>query len=395
MKQIRENLGLNLIIAIAASILFGAFIPLSTYISNSQEFTFVTKWDMLKISGLVSIVLFVIFLILLSLASLVHKKVYGYTALFLSGLALAVYTEGNIILANYPILDGKDIPWEKMVGVGISNSVVWLLIIVFALFSYWKWKEECFGILKTVMLAFSGLMILFGGLRFAALKPAPVSTVYFNMDKFYEVSSERNVIVFVVDTFDQLLFDELLQKDPEVKHMLKDFTYYSNTIGKFSTTKGALPHIITGIPNDNKYSYFEYLNKSFSESNFLKQLQKEKYKAHFYIGSVFTPSESVLNDFDCIENYSKADAGKTFKISYKSVYWHSLFTYTPHFFKKAFAYKSSQKATKKTDEAQLSKVHSVTAMLENSNDGITLKKGDSKGLFKLYHLYGVIHRILT
>ena len=391
MNRLKENCTLNLIVSAAVGLLLGAFMPLSTYMSNSQEFASMTSLMMLGIAVSFAIAAFILFFVLLCIISFFSKKVYGYAVMLISSLAVAIYAEGNIIGAKYPILDGKSIPWDKMIGVGIFNTAVWILIIGFGIFAYWKWKERSLAVLKNVMLALAGLMFVFGGLRFATLKPVQVQTAFYTAKDFFNVSSKQNIFVIVLDSFEQKLFEELLEKDPEVKKMLKDFTYYPNTIGKYPTTKGAMPHILTGMVNDNTYTYYDYLNKAFVQSELLRQANKSDYKVYFYVADVFSPHISILKKTK-VENILRNKYSVSNDILvYRNVFQNSLFIYTPHLLKRFCLVDSFKKKNSFLPAQNNSRLNPniATSMFASVGNQNKLKITTDKNVFKLYHLMGV------
>ena len=61
MNRLKENFTLNLIVSAAVGLLLGAFMPLSTYMSNSQEFASMTSLMMLGIAVSFAIAAFILF----------------------------------------------------------------------------------------------------------------------------------------------------------------------------------------------------------------------------------------------------------------------------------------------------------------------------------------------
>ena len=61
-----------------------------------------------------------------------------------------------------------------------------------------------------------------------------------------EISSEQNVIVFVLDCFDTRVMEELIDNSPEFVEPLSDFVYYNNVASRFPRTIMAIPFLLTG-----------------------------------------------------------------------------------------------------------------------------------------------------
>ena len=395
MKHLKETFSLNCAVAAAGSFLAGGLIPLSMYIGNFREFSSILPGSMLLYALLGVSVCFVSIFFLLSVVALAGKRIYGYFIALFSALVIAVYAQGNVIGAKYPLLDGKSIPWDKMIGIGVVNTIIWIVIIGLGGAVYWKWKERSFPVLRTVMFAFFFFMVLTVGLRFATLKmPAPAGeAAYFSGKDFYKASSERNIFVFVIDSFEQSLLEELLKKDPSAAETLSDFTFYKNTLGKFPSTIGALPHILTGQPVNMKIPYEAYINDSMQRSSLVKNAQKLDYDLYFYVPNIFTPQMETAKKIGCLRNICSSEQAASCNImDYFTVYQNSLFSYAPHFLKKAvlvdqFSVQSGGRFLN-VDNLCLTP-NTVSALIDNIPEKQKLSVATSRKVFKLYHLVGV------
>ena len=148
------------------------------------------------------------------------------------------------------------------------------------------------------------------------------------MEKGKYINDERGTDEFL---------EEILNKYPDTKNMLKGFTYYKNTIGKFPTTKGALPHILTGVANDNSVPFVEYKEKAFLESPIYQEAIKKDFLVDVYAKAVFAPTESTIDAVGVVKNVSFVKPELKDVVNYFiDTYNSSVFSYLPHFLKKHF-----------------------------------------------------------
>lgn len=366
-----ESLFTLLSVSAAVSFLFGFFVPLSTIVSNSHVF-YISGIGQIIANGLVC---FLVLMVVVSGIFLLLQKFFPKYNLFVlmitASLAAAFYAQGNLIGAEYPVLDGRPIDWDSMTMVGIFNTLFWCVLPAGAIFCAVKWREKCLPYLKNAMLIFTGFMLLVLSLRLATFSTNAPATAEFTDKDYFAVSSTRNVLIFVVDSMEQDLFEKSLEEYPEIKDQLKDFTYYSNTIGKFPTTKGALPQIVTGIANDNSKTYSEYLNHSFVNSGFLTGTRNLDYDVNLYMSYEFAPHIDVLKKVGNITN-GRGISNDNFRF-YRSAYKHSLFIYVPHYLKRLFVYKKDDT--------------SFDTLLQSNGELLTIFS--PRKVVKVYHMTGV------
>lgn len=383
----------SFLVPIAAIAFFlTVFVPLGTYLNNAQEFIGTSLWTVVGLSILVfagmCIVLGGLFALLrpLGLACRI-------VLVCLSAVVIAFYVQGNLINLNYGVLDGHSIPWNTMVGKGIINTLVWVGIVsAFLWFIFGRLRLS----LQLIMSCFGAYLVMISVLRVASFHSEAFVPATFTEKNLTQFSSERNVLVFVIDTFDQNLFDELIEKKPELVKYLSDFTYYHNTIGKFPTTKGAMPHILTGIPDDNSMPFSQYKDAAYLNSPIYVSAATNGYTADVYCGSMMAPSLPVLRKLPLIENVGEPLEGVDDRLNkYVDVFNCSIFTYLPHFLKRyhecLYLPKTVRSCDVKTGEKMLNSMVSSVEVEKDfysavDNDKIGLSKGKA---LKFYLFWGV------
>lgn len=326
-----------LLLDLAVSFMFGVFAPLEAFFSNESEYWF-------DLSHLLPVVLaaFALSFLFLSLFSLIVNKTKYRDSLFALGLFLFVffYVQGNFIPRPYGVLDGAEIDWHgkqfrplayASIALALGCMTLWILSIFLERF-------------RKLVVAFGGAICVF----LLGIQLATLGTLYIgnevlggvshtlcavSSEKIFELSRSNNIIMLLLDTFDAKYLNVLLEeRDGEVRDVLEDFTFYPDTAGLYPTTRGALPHILTGVVYTNDVPYAEYVRKAYLNNPFCLALAEKNYSAGVYTDPTFVSAEhSVFENvhqfrFE-IQNVA-AFAKKLFKLV--------AFNYFPHQLKSRF-----------------------------------------------------------
>jgi hypothetical protein len=268
----------------AALLVFTFFIfgPSALYFGNAQELWFSIA-DILPIIAIAGIAVFAILNV--AYVALPNAIKDFFTAL-VWGLGIALYMQGDFFQIRYGVLDGREIDWGAYTGYGVVNTLIWGVCVVSPLALCAVKRNALKKIISfssCIIIAVQVVALVFLGITTKVDKKNIVMT----REGIYTLSKNKNVVVFILDTFDAQYMDELLQSDSEFVHQFDGFTYYDNTVGMYPTTKGALPHLLTGIKYLNETTYNEYLDKAFQETNFYDVLKKNNYAAGIYTSPQF------------------------------------------------------------------------------------------------------------
>ena len=109
-----------------------------------------------------------------------------------------------------------------------------------------------------------------------------LSKTYLTFKGINEVSSGKNVIVFVLDRFDVYYYDSLIEDYPDFFDGLHGFTYFGDNMSLYSRTYPGITSMITGLENDFSGTRPEYFEKAYKSSQFLKDLKANDFKVKIY-----------------------------------------------------------------------------------------------------------------
>ena len=376
------------IVSSAAIAFFWAlYVPGNAYVNNVQEFPLIRPLSLLAVALGVWIAGTVLLFAAFTLLSRLSKCLHCLSLALLCGVTFAAYVQGNLIKVDYGVLDGRAIPWDQMVLVGVAGVLVWAAIVLGLLGFAWfreKLASEKLWMFAGVFMAYLALVTV---LQFLSLKPAQEKPTEFSSRNLMTVSSQRNIVLFVVDSLERSLMDEFLQTHPAYREMLSGFTYYHNTVGKFPNTVRALPQLVTGYdekePTD---SNTEFKERAFGNSAFFQKIQEAGFVADLYTTPNFAPSLALAEKMGCWGNVVGSESGLREKMNgYIDAVNAAWFTYLPHFLKRH--YRACYLGHVGGEDAVALDCRKVESMVCPEGREVVLDIQPTKRL-KVYHFWG-------
>ncbi|MDX1404897.1 MAG: sulfatase-like hydrolase/transferase [Woeseiaceae bacterium] len=231
-------------------------LPLAVYGGNSVEFA-ASFADLLI--AVVPWVTAAVAALALPGAFLTGASWHRYLAV-LAALAILVWLQGNILVWDYGVLDGRSIDWGSGAWRGVLDIAIWCLVLGVALAAY-----ERFG--KGMVIAAMGTFAI----QFIAAATMLVSqaellqaTSKIELDGMSGAAIPRfsrgqNVVHIVMDGFQSDIFSDIIE-DPanaELKEQLKGFTLFRDNLGAFPYTQVSIPAFLSSrlyrneVPMDN------------------------------------------------------------------------------------------------------------------------------------------------
>jgi hypothetical protein len=204
----------------------------------------------------------------------------------------ASYIQGNFLVKNLPVLDGSPIDWTAYPAERVKSILVWVTVTVLVLIlvkivkmdrilNVIKWMS-C-GVTAMLFITIVSLGIMSGGY---GKKPNLAATT----KDMFEVSTNQNFIILLLDAVDSSTFTELLEKHPEYEETFADFTYYRNAMGVYSYTKHSIPFILSGCWFENEEDFEDYSANAYMTSPLFEELKAQDYKMELY------EEELILNN---------------------------------------------------------------------------------------------------
>ena len=227
------------------------FAPVDLYLSSAEEFWFslgdLVRW--LAIFG------FAAFVIISLLAVLLPAKLsVAFRAAVGAGSILA-WLQGNLLVPDYGRLNGRTVDWSAYTLQYVLHSLLWIAVITLFIILMFRFRKKFRRIMEAALCVLLVTQIISLSVFLIRGQQQKTGDRYLSRGGEFSVSSGRNVVVFVLDTFDSHLFGNLLQSYPDrIASDFEDFTFYPDTVGGATRTKYAIPFILTGTTNREEQS---------------------------------------------------------------------------------------------------------------------------------------------
>jgi hypothetical protein len=341
--------------------------PLSIYFSNNIElpYTIAEIWPYLL--GLSLCITAVLTLVMMLLKESAYKKVISMVFM----LGLLFWIQGNLLLWNYGLLDGNKIDWNKYVANGIIDTSIWLLLLVVALLK----NELMIRFIKTGSLFFILLQIISLSYNWINAPEEPQFKQYsYNEESQFTFSSNKNVVILLLDTFQTDVFQEIINEDSTYKSELSGFTYFRNSVGGFPTTYPSVPLIMTGQYYDNSEPIQQFLKEKYQSQSLPLVLKRNGFNVGLYpmVEQTIYPTTEIASNI-----VRKGAVSFAIPKTVLNLYQLTFFKYSPHFLKPYFH------KTEVLDQESKSRDLEFLKRAETET-----KVGEKTDVFKFYHLLG-------
>lgn len=289
-KRILSDLAPAYLLMFTSCFMMLIFEPILLYATNMNDFWFdfsIMIWPVLDgffcflLGGIV--IVSAIYFVNLAFSG----RVILYRLLTLVGFIVffLLYLQGNWLAGNLPPLTGDEIIWDNY---GSSENFILksalILLSAAAVIFIWRFKLG-----RTVRYCAAGAVVILVML-ISSLIPTIVEnealkskdTFAPTLENFNTVSSNRNFLIFLVDTVDSSVFYDVMTHDEDFNGILNDFTFYPDTLSTNPHTRDSIPTILTGSVNHNETNFFEYSSKAYNQSLFFKRLEQNEYGINLY-----------------------------------------------------------------------------------------------------------------
>ena len=213
MTRARKNLRISrpLLVSLFFSFTLVIVAPLHIYLTNRLEFAFSTRELVVSLSP----VFLVLFLALACFLALLRGPMRSISIATVFVLSILLWVQGNLLVWDYGLFDGRDIDWKALWLFGVIERVEWLT--------------------KTIVSSLSVLFVLMQCLSLGVLlaRTPPRATYRLDSKGKFTFSSGQNVLVLILDSFQADLFQELIDDDPSISSFFDGFVYFRNAVSGY------------------------------------------------------------------------------------------------------------------------------------------------------------------
>ena len=236
----------------------------------------------------------------------IPDKAYRFAYPAITMLAFLFFLQGTYLNLGISSLPGDNMADEApSLAAVIINAIVWLALSALAVASAFIKKRDAVKIvcvlLSVVTLGTQVINITFLALTTDGIalqrneRVVESSTEYVQKiltdDNLTTLSKSRNVIVFIVDRFDETYAEEAYDKYPNIYNELEGFTWFQDNLSLFSHTYPAITWMLTDKEYSCSVDRVSYQNEAFRGDTPLKELNDAGYTVNVFTQPYYAYSD--------------------------------------------------------------------------------------------------------
>lgn len=231
-----------------------------------------------------------------ALLALLRGKAFYVALMILFCLTVGAYCQSLFMNQGMMPADGGFIGWTEPYFVSrmVGSGIVWLLILAVPLILSRKhrhlWLRATTAaacLIMVVQLVGVGSVIWDASRQSIGEEDRP----YVTQGGLLSLAPQNNVVVFVLDTYDTELMEQLLAQDPDYLADFRGFTFFPNCTGTMIPTANAIPNLLTARKPQPDQSIKEYRHLRYEEGLLLPTIREKGYTLGIY-------TDSLMMDFE-------------------------------------------------------------------------------------------------
>ena len=277
--------------------------PLEIVASSAASLLFVVNdvWTPLAITALACVAVCSVAL------SLLKGRVFGVCFAVVVAIGVASYVQAMFLNTSLPSADGTAVAWDDYTFITVISAVVWIVLIVAAVVFSLKKSLLFKGVATTlcfvcIVAQTVGMAVLFATPDDRGVRPVDVRPTV-TMDGVLDVSSKGNVIMFVLDTFDERYLESVVAEDPSALDEFTGFTYFSNSTGSMIPTRYALASLLTGQSLDEGDEAFSnsLIIDWYTNRNLIDDINDLGYQTDIYATDIYDAIGALSEKVDNVK----------------------------------------------------------------------------------------------
>lgn len=387
-KYVIENLSVSLFLIVTLLILG----PIEIFASNSAEFTFAFK-DFWMAQSVFALVVGAIVAIVLTL---LPKVVWQYVHTICFSFSVCCYIQAMFLNGKMESFLSQEINWSA--STKIVNLLVWIAIVVILVAVALK-NRECHRYIAIIAIClFFVQIVAFISLLISTPLIHEDKNGYISIEGMTELGKEENVVVFILDTYDERYVRTTLEQQPDIWDEFEGFVYYPNATSVHSRTYPSVPYLLTGDVCHYDKTPTEYLNEAYSNGNVISSLAEQGIDVGYY-GYNYFLGDNVKSQ---VSNYRSESPNLNNRKVCKYLLKMTLYRDMPYIFKSRFEYdaddinievRTREEKGKYDYESDEFRIFDDTWFGEQIKGSIKISD-DLNRAFRFYHL-GSCHRNLS
>lgn len=257
--------------ALFISVLVFLHLPIEIYSRNPQEFELSLATIVPGLLIGVAVLTFTLFIP----ALLPLQKWRFFYALALRSLFIALWVSSVFLVIDFGEFDGGSFDIAKHSTTMNWHLFIFVLILATCFYLSVK-RDKALGYMVNII----GLgLILISTYNFYLSRDSAIKQWSpMNIESISRFSSEKNLIIIMMDSFQSDAFPELLSNNPAMASELTGFTYYPDTLGVAPSTYLTMPAFHSGLQYNNMMAVKEFYDIGVRNGSFLVELASNGYQ---------------------------------------------------------------------------------------------------------------------
>ncbi|MCR4754413.1 MAG: sulfatase-like hydrolase/transferase [Lachnospiraceae bacterium] len=292
------------------------FIPIRLYLFNQSDFSVSFNYFS---ATLICAAVFITFFFVITNVVFVPKPFSDILLVIIFVFTIMGYIQDSFINGKMQRLDGRIQEWDERIVV--TNAFIWITVclILIGIFIICKFNKNCkteiLHIMSVIAVCLTCTQLLTTG-YLAVTNPREGSFYQLTDEGIFELGDEDNIVIFILDWYDEQILDAIVEEDPEFLKPLDGFTWYRNQTSRYAFTHMSVPYLLTGIRWQEGMTEYEYTNTAFRQGTFLKDLNDLGYNIGLYTEhAVVRDDAGIVTNFERTRGY--CDIYRTIKVMSK------------------------------------------------------------------------------
>ena len=259
-------------------------VPVESYLGSADDFWF--AFD--AVAPMIFLVAAGVFVLLEVIDLLLPAKGIKLVTGFVFALSLCLYLQINFLNPNFGLLGAQFADNSGASTSVYTNLAFWVVMLLAIPIAVFLLRRK---VVRQTLMAVSGLLIIMQAVSLVTLTamnteklfmPGSGGTVITTDGMYTSGKEDGSILVFVMDTMDSQYFENALETDPELAEIFDGFTNFVNSTGSYTKTWGAVPYIISGVPNTNADTVTDYRARAYAETKLISTLEEAGYDTRIY-----------------------------------------------------------------------------------------------------------------
>jgi len=218
--------------------------------------------------------------------------------LLMWGVLICAYVQILFLNGDMTAITGAVAEYGKFTTGSIINILLWVIITLMPLgiWVIFKVIKRDFKYEKILVLS----VLIISGMQLTGLVSTAVTTdlpkgyeednlKYTSYEATLSLSSEENILVFILDYLDVSLMQEALERHPHIRANLDGFTHYENNIAEyFHNTLASITSMLTQHYYTEGQTFEEYWEEAWEQHSYIDTLRENGFTTNLYIDYLTT-----------------------------------------------------------------------------------------------------------